>query len=135
NRKIETDAIRNKLISREGAPFSQDTVRQDIQELFNLGFFYDVQVSRNEGPNVVLTYNIVEKPSIVEIEYSGNSEIDDDELADTTGIKAYELLDQSKIKEAVEKLEKLYEDKGFFLARVNTTVLKTEKDDEVKLRF
>ena len=53
NRKIEADAIRNKLASKEGAPYDDEVVRQDIQELFNLGYFYDVEVDRSEGAGKV----------------------------------------------------------------------------------
>src|SRR5690242_14123979 len=60
NRKIEADAIRNKLVSREGAPFSEETVRQDLQELFNLGYFYNVEVDRTEGGRTTLTYTVTE---------------------------------------------------------------------------
>src|ERR1700734_3282325 len=49
NKKIETDAIRTKLVSKEGAPFNPTQVRQDLQELFNTGFFYDVQVDRSDA--------------------------------------------------------------------------------------
>lgn len=134
NRKIETDAIRNKLVSREGAAYSSEQIRQDIQELFSLGYFYDVQVDRSESGPLVLTYHVVEKPSIVEIDYAGNDEVDDNDLKEATGLKAYEILDQAKIREAIEKIEKLYEDKGFFLARVSSSVGKAEGDG-VKLTF
>ena len=49
NRKIEADAIRNKLVSKEGGIFNEDIVRQDIQELFTLGYFYNVEVDNSEG--------------------------------------------------------------------------------------
>lgn len=135
NKKIEADAIRAKLVSREGAPFSEDQVRQDIQELFGLGFFYNVEVDRADGPGITLVYTVTEKPSVTEIEYTGNDEIEDDELKEAAGIKAYEILNMSKIKEAVEKIEKMYEDKGFFLARVNYKITPTGESDNVKLTF
>jgi outer membrane protein insertion porin family len=135
NKKIESDAIRAKLVSHEGTPYSDETVRQDIAALFALGYFYDVQVDRADGPKVTLTYTVVEKPSIAEIEYEGNEEIEDQELKDTAGIKPYEILDMEKIREATEKMEKLYEDKGFFLARVNHKLVPTGDGDNVKLVF
>ena len=135
NKKIEADAIRNKLATHEGSPYSDDLVRQDIQELFDLGYFYNVQVDRSEGPNVTLTYTVTEKPSVTEIVYEGNDEIEDSELKETAGIKPYEILNVAKIREAVEKLEKLYEDKGFFLARVGYKLEKTGEGDNVKLVF
>jgi outer membrane protein insertion porin family len=134
NKKIEADAVRAKLITREGSIYSEDQIRQDIQELFNTGFFYNVTVDRSEGPGITVTYTVQEKPSITEIEFDGNDELEDEELKETAGIKAYEILNQSKIREATEKIEKLYEDKGFFLARVTTKVTPVEGDN-VKLTF
>jgi outer membrane protein insertion porin family len=136
NKKIESDAIKAKLVSKEGAPFNNETVRQDIQELFNLGYFYDVEVDRTEtSPKVTLTYTVTEKPSISEIEYKGNDELEDTELKETSGIKPYEILNMAKIREAIEKIEKLYEDKGYFLARINFRIEPAKEPDNVKLVF
>jgi outer membrane protein insertion porin family len=135
NKKIEADAIRAKLVSKEGQAYNDDTIRQDIQEVFNTGFFYNVEVDRTDGPQITVTYTVVEKPSMAEIEYDGNDEIEDEELKETTGIKPYEILNMAKIREATEKLEKLYEDKGFFLARVTTKITPTGEGDNVKLTF
>lgn len=135
NKKIETDAVRSKLVSREGKPYSAANVRQDLQELFNTGFFYDVIVDRSETRPYTLTYTVVEKPSIAEIVYKGNDEVSDDDLKETTGLKTYEFLNISKIREAVEKIEKMYEDKGYFLARVNYKVEPIEGQQGVRVIF
>jgi outer membrane protein insertion porin family len=135
NKKIETDAIRSKMVSKEGKAFSPTTVRQDVQELFNTGFFYDVQVDRSETSPTTLTYTVVEKPSIGEIVYHGNDEVNDDELKETVGIKTYEFLSISKIREAIEKMEKMYEDKGYFLARITYRVEPIEGQEGVRVVF
>lgn len=135
NKKIEADAIRARIGSREGGPFSEDQVHDDILELFGLGYFYNIEVDRTEGAKITLTYTVTEKPSILEVKYQGNDELTDDELKETVGIKAYEILNTEKIREATEKIEKLYEEKGFFLARVNHRLEKTGDGDNVRLIF
>lgn len=135
NRKIEADAIRAKLVSREGGEYSENLIRDDINEIFGLGFFYNIEVDRSESTPITLTYTVTEKPSITEIAYEGNDELNDDELKETTGLKPYEILNTEKIREATDKMEKLYEDKGFFLARVNHRVVPTGEADNVKLIF
>ena len=136
NKKIETDAIVSKLVSKEGKPYTSENVRQDLQELFNTGFFYDVSVDKSDTAPVTLTYTVVEKPSVAEIEYKGNEELTDDELKETTSIKTYEFLNITKIREAIEKMEKAYEDKGYFLARVSYKLLAVENQpDSVKIQF
>lgn len=136
NRRIEADAIRAKLISKEGGPYDPATVRQDIQALFDTGYFYNVTVERSEGgPRVTVTYVVQEKPSIEEIDYEGNDEIEDGDLKDATGLKPYEFVNRTKIQTAIEKLQKLYEDKGFFLARISYALVPTGNQGNVKLVF
>ncbi len=136
NRKIEKDAILTKITSKAGAEYDAATVRADVEALFKLGYFNNIEVDRQvTGKEAVLTYKVLEKPSITEITYEGNSEIKSEDIADATGIKAYQLLNMSKVKEAVEKVQKLYEDKGFFLARVDAEVQNITKDETVRLVF
>ncbi|MGE4132496.1 MAG: outer membrane protein assembly factor BamA [Bdellovibrionales bacterium] len=135
NKKIEADAIRAKLVSKEGGPYADEQIRKDIEELFAMGYFHNVEVERSDSGPIVLTYIITEKPSITEITYDGNDEIEDQDLKDAAGLKPYEILDMGRIREAVEKMEKLYEDKGFFLARVNFKLEPTGEGDNVRLNF
>ncbi len=136
NRKIEVDAITAKLTGREGDFFDALKIRQDVEALFKTGYFYDIQVDRTkiEG-GVELTFNVVEKPSVVEIAYVGNSEIEQDELKEATGIKPFEILNMTKIREAVEKMSKAYEEKGFFLARITPKITPVKEGESVKLSF
>lgn len=136
NRKIEKDAILTKISSTVGKPYSAQHIREDVEALFKLGFFNDIEVDRNVvGRDVTLTYKVLEKPSIVEITYEGNSEVKSEDIADATGIKAYQLLNMAKVKEAVEKVQKLYEDKGFFLAKIDAEVQSVKADETVRLVF
>lgn len=136
NKKIEKDAILAKITSKVTEAYSADAIREDVNALFKLGFFNDIEVSRQiVGKEVVLTYKLVEKPSITEITYEGNSEIKSEDIADASGIKAYQLLNIAKVKEAVEKVQKLYEDKGYFLAKVDYEVQEIAKDETVRLVF
>lgn len=132
NRKIETEAIRSHLSSREGELYLRENIREDVQSIFEMGFFFDVQVDAQAGNKTVnLTYFVVEKPSIGEIIFVGNEEIDDDEIREASAIKPFEILNMTKIQQAVEKIQKLYEDKGFFLAKV-TFELEDIKEGETK---
>ena len=136
NRKIEKDAIIQKLVTKTGDEYSAQHIREDVEALFKMGYFNDIEVSRNvTGKDVTLTYKVLEKPSIAEITYEGNSEVKSEDIADATGIKAYQLLNMTKVKEAIDKVQKLYEDKGFFLAKVDAEVETVTKDETVRLIF
>ena len=135
NRKIEADAIRAKIGTKEDTEYSEDQIAKDIREIFAQGFFSDVQVERSDAAPLTLTYVVKEKPSVTEIVYRGNDELSEDELKETAALKAFEIVNLAKIREATEKMEKMYEDKGFFLARVQHRLVPTGDGDNVKLVF
>lgn len=135
NKKIEPAAIRNKLVSKEGEKIDRLKIRQDIKELFTTGFFQNVTVEKSMvGKMATLTYKVEEKPAISEIKFEGNDEIEEDDLREAVGLKAFEILDMSKVREATNKLLKLYEDKGHFLAKVKV-VLKPAENNTESLTF
>ncbi|MEZ0391055.1 MAG: outer membrane protein assembly factor BamA [Pseudobdellovibrionaceae bacterium] len=135
-KKIEKDAIEVRLKSKVGGAYSEALIKEDVESLFKTGYFYDIVVNREGSANEVdLTYTVVEKPSITEIVFEGNSELKTDELLEASGLKAYEIVSQPKLRDAVEKLQKMYEDKGFFLAKIDMRLEDVTKDETVKVVF
>ena len=136
NKKIEVDAVTTRLLTKEGAAFDASRIREDVDALFKTGYFYDVVVSQDITPaGVELTYALTEKPSVVEINFEGNDELETDELREASSLKAYEILNMNKIREASEKLQKLYEEKGFFLAKITPVIDNVTEGESVKLTF
>ncbi len=137
NKKIEKDAITEKLINKVGHPLNLKAVKKEVRDLFKTGFFQDIEVSEKPGQkkgNLILTYRVLEKPAIASIEYKENSELDDDELAELTKIKAFEIIDYGKITSGVSDIQKAYEEKGYYLARISYEV-QEDKNDTVKVIF
>ena len=89
--------------------------------------------SASSGLDLIL--RVVEKPSVVEVVFEGNSELKSEELQETSGLKNYEVLNLAKIREAKEKIQKAYEDKGYFLARVDYRVEDVTVNESVKIVF
>ncbi len=135
-RKIEKEAVLNKLKSKPGTTFNAAVVKEDILALFELGYFYNIIVDKSNVPGgVQLTYKVVEKPTVESFIFNGNDELDDEEIQETVELKAYQILDDSKINLAIEKIEKLYEDKGYFLARISHKVTPVKKGETVNVQF
>lgn len=137
HKKIEEDAIREKLTSKVGQVYDPELIRKDIEALAKTGYFDDVQVDLEETPDhqAALTYIVVEKPSVAEIVYHGNSELETDDFKDAVSVKPYEILNVGKIQSSIEKMQKLYEDKGFFLAKVGYHLEDITKGETVRLVF
>jgi outer membrane protein insertion porin family len=136
HKKIESDAIKAKIGSAEGMPFSVQQIKTDVQNLFSLGFFNDVEVLKEQKANQVdLVYRVKEKPTIVEINYVGNAEVKDDDIKEQVTIKPFEILNHSKIRETQEKLQKYFEEKGFLLAKIDPVIEDIVANETVKLTF
>lgn len=132
NKKIEADAVQAKLKSKTGSQAKRGTVAEDIRAVHSLGYFDDVSVDYDAG---VLTVTVLERPTIVKIDFEGNDQISSSDLKDVVKLKEYSILDVNKVKEDIALIQKHYEEKGFYLARVSYETRATTKPDEVELIF
>jgi outer membrane protein insertion porin family len=135
NKRVDEDAIRLVIKSQIGAPVDPEQVGSDIKAIYGLGYFDDVQVETEEtSEGDRLQFIVAEKPSVSEIEYRGNQELDLDKIKEVVDIVPLSVLNVSKIKKNTEKIRELYVEKGFFLADVGYELNPT-KNNQVKLVF
>jgi outer membrane protein insertion porin family len=110
-------------------------VRKDIQNIFNMGFYQDIQVEwLGEGNRWVLVYRVKEKPSVRAIRYEGNEEITADDIAEVVDIKPFSILDLAKVKRNSVKIKDLYVEKSFFLAEVSWDIVEAP-DNQMDIVF
>ncbi len=135
NRRSEADAILRVIGQRPGQPLDRDQIRRDIARVFRLGFYTDVKVdlSTLEGKQV-LTFVVAEKPSVRQVRYVGNDELDEDELGEVVDIRPFGILDLAKVARNADKIRDLYIEKGFFLAEVDWDILEL-RDNQVDVLF
>ncbi len=135
-KKIEKEAILARLKSKIDEKYSEENIAEDIKILFKMGFFVQIEVSKTEvDGKTVLQYHMVEKPTIAEITFEGNEDQKGDDLEEQLTVKQYEILNYDKIKESVLKLEKFYEEKGFYLVKIEPVVTDVKADETVSLKF
>lgn len=130
-KRIERDAVLEKIQSKVGKELSDEQVRSDIENLFSMGYFNDIQVSKNGGK---LTYQFVERPVVVEVLFEGNEKIKTSDLEDVVKVKKWSILEITKVQQDVDLLQKHYEDKGYYLAKVSYEV-RPASEGEVKLVY
>ena len=137
NKKIESDAIRAVIQSEVNSNIDLEQIRLDISSIFNMGYFDNVEVKRiDQDGGVKLVFSVKEKPSIIEISFQGNSDIKEEDLRTAIAIKNYSILNLNSIQDALEKMQKLYEDKGFFLAKIDYKLEEIgENKENLKLVF
>ncbi|MCY4643856.1 MAG: outer membrane protein assembly factor BamA [Bacteriovoracales bacterium] len=127
-RKVEPEAILEKVAVRKGMVVDNYLIRGDIRRIYGMKHFETVEVHhKRHGKKDILIFRVREKPIISKIAIEGNVEVDEGEIKEQLKTKRFSLLDINSLKNDVALLQKFYEDKGFFLATVNFEVKKTSK--------
>jgi outer membrane protein insertion porin family len=117
-----------------GDEVSRNLVAQTIRELYASAHFDDIEVSRNDG---VLLIKVKERPTISEIIFDGNNDIEDEQLQDSltnSGIVEGEQLDKTMITDIESGLEEFYQSVGKYNAQVTVTLVDLPRN-RVELRF
>ncbi len=135
NRKISKETVYSKIESRPGTPFSRKTVRDDIKRLYAIGYFDDVKVEIEsfEG-GVKLIFDLVEKPTIVSLDFQGNREIETKKLREQVTISSGAVANLALITDNARKIVSYYQSEGYWLAKV-VPVIREISEDAVALTF
>ncbi|HEX3854638.1 MAG TPA: POTRA domain-containing protein, partial [Polyangiaceae bacterium] len=124
NRRVTPEDVLTYIRERVGQPFKPETLTQDVRELWNSGFFDDIEVDldrHDEG--VDLRFVVRERPSISAITFEGNEDISKDDLNEGIEIKAATILSLPAVRRTVQKIRDMYAEKGYFLAEVQNEVV------------
>lgn len=123
NRRIEANAIKAVIESKEGDLFSSGMLRSDLKSIFAMGYFDDVKIDvEDSSEGKLVSFIVTEKPSIREISVSGNKKIETVNLLEAIDIKARSILNLKKVKEAIERIKALYREKGYYMADADCEV-------------
>ncbi|MFC1594056.1 outer membrane protein assembly factor BamA [Candidatus Omnitrophota bacterium] len=114
NRTISVETIIAQIKTRVGQVYSQNVISEDLKRLYNMGYFDDVSVDREdhkEGFRVM--FIVIEKPIIDDVIFTGQRFINQRKLEHITTSKAGEFLDDQQLQEDLKQIEEEYQKKGF----------------------
>src|SRR6188768_1411695 len=135
NRRVTAADVLTYVRERVGQPFKPETLTQDVRELWNSGFFDDIEVDlERHDEGVDLRFVVRERPSISSITFEGNDEISKDDLNEGIEIKPNTILSLPAVRRTVQKIRDMYAEKGYFLAEVQNEVV-PQKNNEVGIKF
>jgi len=135
NRRIDAEAIRSRIGSKVGAPLDQTQIASDVREIYQLGFFRDVQVRGDRTPDgMVVTFVVEENPLVRQISISGNDHIESDDIREALTLTTGSTLDYPLLYENRQRVEGLYRAQGYYLAQV-TFEIEPMGDSVVGIHF
>ena len=118
--RVTPDSVSRYIFQQVGEPLSGKVISEDIKRIYGSGFFDDVQVVQKGTENgLELIYQVKERPTIDQIRYEGNEELELEEIQKVVDIRPLSILSTPRIKANAEKIEELYAEEGYYLANAS----------------
>lgn len=131
NKRIENDAVLAVIKTKPGGVYSPVRLDKDLRDVWKMGYFDDVRLETKDSPKgKVVTFLVKEKPTLREVQITGNKAIDTKDIRDAIDLKPFGVFKPGAIKEAEAKIIKMYHDKGFYDVKVQGKVVDLPSKDK-----
>ena len=141
NRRIPASTIKSWIGTRKGDSYSPEQLDRDVRALHDTGHFQDVKVYVEDGlrRGKIVTYEVAERPLILEIVYEGLDQATEAEVLEEWRKQKIELTkgseyDPVKVKRAAAIIQGLLVRRGNQRAKVNPMV-EQQTADRVSVVF
>jgi outer membrane protein insertion porin family len=111
---VNRSVVMANIQTAVGKPRSREMIEQDVRNLINTGYFYDVRVLEEpmvDGVRVV--FQVQGKAMIKEIIMEGNKRFKEERLKREYSQKVGDSLDERKAHDDARKMEELYQKSGY----------------------
>ena len=126
-RRVSTGTVFNELPIAVGDTITEADTAAAIKKLFATGFFDDVRIERDADTLVVV---VVERPSIASIDFTGNEEVETEQLVESLGRVGFAVgrtFDPVVLNRMVQELRETYFAQGRYSAGIEATVTPLER--------
>ena len=127
NQYIDTEEILQVIKSKVGDPFSEQRIIEDIQAIYDMGFFFNLSVlEEEEKDGVILIFQVEENKIVDGINFGGIDGKEVNQIKKLLTFKENDLFNFIEVKKSKDKITQFYHKKGFLTASVN---IFTENDE------
>ena len=126
--RLEAGTIFNYLPLKVGDELNDEEARLSIKELFSTGFFKDVAL---EQDGTVLVVKVVERPSISELEITGNKVLDSaaiEDVLEQVGLVQGRIFNSASLDRVEQELKNTYLSLGRYSATVESEVEELDRN-------
>ena len=137
NKRVDDSTILYYIKTEIGKPLSRQQIRKDIEKIYDLGQFKDIQVDTQSEPGgLSVIFKVVEIASIGDLKIIGNKVLDSEDILEKIGLRRGAVFHDQQVAESIETIDKLYEAKGYFFAEAKIeTELTPDNLVEVTIRI
>jgi len=126
--RLPDGTLLNYLPIVAGDPVDDNQVTYAVSELYKTGFFSDVKFFRDGD---VLLVRVKERPSIADVTFEGNSDIDDDALEEALlniGVTRGQIYNRPLLEKLTLELERVYFSQGKYGVKIETEVTELDQN-------
>jgi outer membrane protein insertion porin family len=136
NRLVPTEDILHVVKTKRGDKFDREQVLQDLKAVNGMGYFDDRSLQvlpelANGG--VLLKIRVQENAPVTQFAFHGNAAVSTEEISKAFADQLGKPQNLTQLSGSIEKVEQLYHDRGFVLARV--TDVKDDPDGSISLNI
>ena len=119
NDKVVSAHILAAVKTKAGEVLSQKQVKDDVEAIYNLGFFsfVDVKFAPLSG-GVEVTFQVKENPVVKEIHFHGNTVYSDEELTKLVFTTPGSIFNRVFFRHDLQRIKEKYDSDGYVLTRV-----------------
>lgn len=135
NKTVSDTEIRRHIKTRKGRAYDPQLVQKDLRRLFATRKFHNVRLRKEvTADGVHVTFEIVERPLIDDVQFIGNRRFSDKKLRQESGLDPGKPLNIYMVQEARRKIQEFYRSKGYVKTRVSIVEGDEQSDRRVVLR-
>jgi len=120
NNLVKTDTILDKLSTKKGSKFDREIIQRDLKTIYDMGYFTEKikAVPQSSATGIKLQIQVEENVPVTGFNLSGNKVITTSDLNNILKNQAGLPQNIAELNRSVERIEELYAEKGYILARV-----------------
>ena len=133
NKRISNDSIKVLAGISDKSEIEKNELNNLLKKLYDTNFFKDIKISLNNGQ---LKIDVIENPIIENIEVSGIKNKDFiDEILNIITLKDRMSFSELLLEKDIDTINNILKTNGFYFAKVNTSLIKNDELNSVRLRI
>ena len=120
NNLVKSDDIIKNMSQKKGVLFDRDQVQKDLKSIYDMGYFTEKlkAIPQTSPSGIRLKIHVEENAPVTGFTITGNKTVPSEEIAKILNNQTGLPQNIAELNKSVEKIEELYGQKGYVLARV-----------------
>ena len=119
NQTVPAEDILKVTYSKPGLPLTEEDISRDMQAIYGMGWFYDIQPSFQLVPEgVQVTYHVEENPKFDHLVVTGNTKLSTEKIRQIVSLPKGKIVNIRESNKKLGFVEEQYRRDGYILARI-----------------